>query len=139
MGRRILVVEDDASLRELVATRMLIAGYSVTTARDGAEALQLVNTVHPAAMILDLNMPGTDGFGVLSALQLNPRTSKLPVMVLTARNAPEDVRRVMELGARDFLSKPFSDQQLLARVTRLLRVRKTAPRAEPVEDDIVLI
>ena len=72
VGRRVLVVEDDADIRELIKTRLRLAGFAVTTARDGVEALELLQTLSPAAMVLDLNMPRLDGFGVLSALQLNP-------------------------------------------------------------------
>lgn len=139
-GRRILVAEDDPDVRELLVTRLSIAGYAVTTARDGAEALSLMRDVSPAAVILDLNMPRMDGFEVLSAMQLDPRAAKLPVMVLTARNSPGDVKRVLELGARDYLSKPFSDQQMLARVSRLLRVRRPqAPVASVEEEDDALM
>ena len=137
--RRVLVVEDDADIRELIKTRLRLAGFAVTTARDGVEALELLQTLSPAAMVLDLNMPRLDGFGVLSALQLNTHTARLPVMVLTARNAPDDVKRVMELGARDYLAKPFNDQQLLARVTRLLRQRRPAPRPKIEADDVLEI
>lgn len=145
VGRRILVVDDDPGVRELLLTRLQVAGYSVTAARDGADALELVKMVSPAAMVLDLNMPGTDGFDVLSALQLNRATARLPVMVLTARNAPDDVKRVLQLGARDYLAKPFDDQMLLARVARLLRTRTpvaaqqvdAAPKAKPQPAPVV--
>ena len=116
---RILVAEDDPGIRDLVRTRLELAGYEVMTARNGAEAFSLVQEVRPAAMVLDINMPGLDGFGVLRGLKARGRT--LPVLVLSARHAAEDVRLAVRLGAKDYLTKPFTDAQLLARVSRLLR------------------
>ena len=116
---RILVVEDDAGIRDILRTRLRSAGYEVETARNGIEALSKVKTWEPAAMVLDINMPELDGFGVLQAL--GPRAAKTPTLVLTARHASEDVRRAIGLGAKDYLGKPFSETQLLARVARLLR------------------
>lgn len=117
MKPRLLVVDDDPMMLELLVTRLELAGYAVSTARDGLEALRRVHKCRPQALILDINMPRLDGFGVLE--QLN--TSRWPVLVLTARNQTQDVQRAISLGARDFLSKPFKDNQLLLRVARLLR------------------
>jgi two-component system OmpR family response regulator len=127
-GARILVVEDDPLILELVTTRLGIAGYEVFYARDGVSAMERLAEVRPKGMILDINMPRLDGFGVLQKMKSAGLTTSVPTLVLTARRQPEDVRRAVELGAKDFLSKPFDDQQLLARVARLLR--KPAPRAE---------
>ncbi len=130
---RVLVVDDDPMMLELVVTRLELAGYNVATARDGHEALNRLPHVKPQAMLLDVNMPRLDGFGVLSHLKLTNRLAGLPVMVLTARNQPSDVERAISLGARDFLAKPFKDNQLLLRVARLLRA---APRRT---EEIVMI
>jgi len=120
---RIFIAEDDPATLELIITRLNVAGYDTAFARDGAEAVNGILQTRPQAVILDVNMPQLDGFGVMRALRDNPSiSSKLPIMVLTARNSPEDVRRAIQLGARDFLSKPFKDAQLLERVARLLRV-----------------
>ena len=106
---------------QLIVTRLAIAGYTTFQARDGQEAVRRLREVAPAAMLLDINMPLVDGFEVLSQMHRNGQTKSVAVMVLTARNQPQDVRRAIALGARDFLAKPFRDEQLLARVARLVR------------------
>lgn len=118
---RILVVDDDPMILELLVTRLDLAGYQVATARDGHEALKRIADVHPHAMILDVNMPRLDGFGVLRHLKSTGRIATLPVMVLTARHQASDVQDAISLGAKDFLAKPFKDNQLFMRVERLLR------------------
>jgi DNA-binding response OmpR family regulator len=128
---RIFVAEDDPATLELIITRLSVAGYDVYYARDGGEAVGAIMACRPHAAILDVNMPILDGFGVMRTLRDNPSVNaRMPIMVLTARNSPEDVRRAMQLGARDFLSKPFKDAQLLDRVARLLRAPPAA--AKPV-------
>ncbi|HEX7943601.1 MAG TPA: response regulator [Phenylobacterium sp.] len=117
--RRVRVVDDDPFLIELIMTRLAIADYEVRGARDGVDAIQRLNDFRPEAMVLDLNMPHMDGFGVLAHMQANGLTNKTLTMVLTARNAAEDVSRAIQLGAKDYLSKPFKDDQLLQRVGRL--------------------
>lgn len=126
---RILVVEDDDLVLELIVTRLEIAGYRTFYARDGQEGLSRLNEVKPAGMVLDINMPKLDGFGVLERMKAMGLVQQVPTMVLTARNQTDDVRRAVSLGARDFLAKPFKDEQLLARVGRLMR--KTPPRPAP--------
>lgn len=116
---RILVAEDDHDVRELLRTRLTSSGFDVRVARNGSEALALVSTVKPNAMVLDINMPEVDGFSVLEALRT--RGCVFPVLVLTARHAADDVRRAVSLGAKDYLTKPFTEAQLQARVARLLR------------------
>jgi two-component system OmpR family response regulator len=118
---RILVVDDDPAVRELLTTRLALAGYLTYQARDGQEAVQAVYSWRPTAMILDINMPVLDGFGVLEKLQAGGGLRGLRVMVLTARNQGPDVRRALDLGALDFLAKPFDDAHFLARTRRLLR------------------
>jgi two-component system OmpR family response regulator len=119
---RIFVAEDDPATLELIVTRLSVAGYDTVYARDGYGAVQGILSNRPHAVILDVNMPGLDGFGVMKKLRETPALlTRMPIMVLTARNSPEDVRRAVQMGARDFLSKPFKDAQLLDRVARLLR------------------
>ncbi len=126
---RIFVAEDDPATLELIITRLVVAGYQTAFARDGAEALSGILNTAPHAVILDINMPYMDGFSVMQALRDHPAVSdQLPIMVLTARNEQKDVRKAVELGARDFLSKPFKDAQLLDRVARLLRTSRVARR-----------
>ncbi len=125
---RILVVEDEPMVLELITTRLQLAGYQTFYARDGHEGLARLNEVRPNAMILDINMPRLDGFDVLRKMKENGQTLRVPVMVLTARNQADDVQTAIKLGARDFLSKPFNDDQLLARVARLVRRAPARPK-----------
>lgn len=118
--KRVMTVDDDRAILELVSTRLTLAGYDVFSARDGHEAVSRISGVRPDAMVLDLNMPGLDGFGVLQRLG-KVGTARLPILVLTARHDAADVQRAIGLGARDYLAKPFKDSQLLMRVARLLR------------------
>jgi len=119
-SRRVLVVDDDPFLIELIMTRLAIAEYQVQGARDGVQAIDRLQDFRPEAMVLDINMPGLDGFGVLAYMKGQGLTDKVMTMVLTARNNAEDVSKAISLGAKDYLSKPFKDEQLLARVGRLL-------------------
>jgi DNA-binding response OmpR family regulator len=116
---RILVAEDDAGIRDIIRVRLSSIGFDVHTAHTGREALLRLRELRPDAMILDLNMPELDGFGVLEAMKAS--AERVPTLVLTARHAADDVRRAVSLGAKDYMTKPFSDAQLLARVARLLR------------------
>src|ERR1700749_4057754 len=110
---RIVVAEDSNQVRELLRVQLHEMGYEVHVAGNGADALRRAALQNPGAMILDINMPQLDGFGVLEALKA--KGSTLPVLVLTARHAEDDVRRAIALGARDYLTKPFSEAQLRTR------------------------
>ena len=121
-----MIAEDDEAILELLVTRMRIAGYHTTQERDGFSALESMRKSPPAACILDVNMPRLDGFQVLKRMRADPRTVHVPVLVLTARRGPDDIKTAIQLGATDYLSKPFNDEMLLARVSRLLR-RRPAP------------
>ena len=120
---RIFIAEDDESILDLLITRMRIAGYHTSQERNGAAALEAIKRSPPNACILDVNMPGMDGFTVLKRLRADPLTAHVPILILTARRAPDDIRMAIKLGATDYLTKPFNDEQLLARVARLLRKR----------------
>lgn len=124
-AKRVLVVDDDARIVELIVTRLEIAGFQTRSARNGQEALQRLTEFRPEAMVLDINMPVLDGFGVLTHLQGQGLSAKIPTMVLTARNNADDVAKAVRLGARDYLSKPFNDAHLVQRVGRLLSRPKT--------------
>jgi CheY-like chemotaxis protein len=120
-GPKVLVVEDDPALRELMVTRLTLAGYEAYEARDGQEAMERLFDIRPAAMVLDINMPRMDGFTVLETLKGRGGIKNLRIMVLTARNQADDVRRAIALGAHDYLAKPFKDLQFLMRMARLVR------------------
>lgn len=118
---RILVVDDDPAILELLTTRLLLAGFEVSSARDGSQALAAIAEARPSAMVLDINMPVMDGFGVLKHLKEQGLLATLPTMVLTARHQKEDVVEAIKLGAKDYMAKPFDDQIFLLRISRLLR------------------
>jgi two-component system OmpR family response regulator len=120
---RIFVAEDDDSILDLLITRLSIAGYHTSHERDGLAALEAIRRAPPNACILDVNMPRLDGFQLLKRLRADPMTAHVPVLILTARRGTDDIKTAIRLGATDYLSKPFSDEQLLARVARLLRKR----------------
>lgn len=124
---RILVVDDDPLVLELVTTRLALSGYAPFTARDGFQAIRRLHEVRVKAMVLDLNMPGMDGFGVLAQMGRLGMIEKIPTLVLSARNAREDVAEAVRLGARDYLSKPFDDAQLISRVGRLCARARARP------------
>ena len=129
---RIFVADDDRAILELITIRLDLAGYLTSQARDGWEALEGIYASRPAAIVLDIGMPRLDGLGVLRHLRKTPGFDNLPVMMVTARNTPLEVRSAMELGARDFLAKPFDDAQLLSRVARMLRRRAQPQQRDPV-------
>lgn len=135
---QVLVVEDDPMIRELIVTRLELAGYRTMTAPDGLQALKRLGEVRAAAMILDLNMPKLDGFEMLKCMNDTNLISKIPTMVLTGRNNPADIKTAIGLGARDFMAKPFENKQFLARVARLVRKpakTEAAPTTAPPPED----
>jgi len=115
---KILVVDDDLDLAELVAYALRGAGYAVVTAHDGQAALETFHNENPDLVILDVNMPRLSGFEVLAKLR---ETTTVPVMMLTVRSSEDDQVRGLDLGAEDYMTKPFSPRTLLARVRALLR------------------
>lgn len=126
---KILSADDDKDLLALIAFTLSQAGYLVIKANDGTQALRSFESEGPDLVILDINMPGATGFQVCEAIRTK---SRVPVMMLTARGEEEDLVRALELGADDYLSKPFSPRTLLARVKALLRragMENTAPLA----------
>ena len=122
-----LVAEDDAGVRDLIRVRLSAAGYDTHTASNGMEAVRLVRELRPDGIVLDINMPRLDGFGVLEAIRADADVRDARVLVLTARYAVDDVRRALSLGAKDFLAKPFNEDVLVARVARLVRPPIAAP------------
>jgi DNA-binding response OmpR family regulator len=121
---KILVADDDLDLLGLVAYSLTNAGYLVVKASDGPGALAAYEAEAPDLVILDINMPGTSGFEVCTAIRARGDT---PVMMLTARGEEQDLVKALDLGADDYLTKPFSPKTLLARVKALLR-RASADR-----------
>ena len=122
-GERILVVEDERSIADLVAEALKRQGYRVETAGDGDQALEAAESTLPDLIILDLMLPKLDGWEVCRRLREEDTTRRIPIIMLTARRDEKDVVAGLELGADDYLRKPFSLAELLARVKAHLRAR----------------
>lgn len=129
-GWKVLLVDDEDQLRKVMRDLLERDGYRVEEARDGVEALDQVDRHAPDIIVLDLNLPGLDGYGVLSHLRSRPATEEIPVVVLTARGDEDNEVRVFEMGADDFLSKPFRARALSARLQAVLTRRKGAERQD---------
>jgi type II secretory ATPase GspE/PulE/Tfp pilus assembly ATPase PilB-like protein/CheY-like chemotaxis protein len=121
---KVLLADDEDSLRKVMRDLLERDGYVVTEARDGVQALDQVDRVGPDIIVLDLNLPGLDGYGVLSHLRSRPATAHIPVIVLTAKGDEDNEVRVFELGADDFLTKPFRARALAARLQAVLGRRR---------------
>lgn len=117
----ILVVDDEPDIVALVAYHLAKEGYRVSTASSGSEALATAAREHPALLVLDLMLPGLSGFDVLEQLRASPATAHIAVLMLTARKEEPDRITGLSLGADDYLSKPFSPQELVLRVKAILR------------------
>jgi two-component system phosphate regulon response regulator PhoB len=126
----ILIVEDEKDILDLVEYHLRQAGFSVISALDGSCGLEEARRKHPALIILDLMLPGMDGKDVCRSLKSNPLTRLIPVLMLTAR--AEEVDRIigLELGADDYVTKPFSPRELVLRVRAILRRRETDRESE---------
>jgi type II secretory ATPase GspE/PulE/Tfp pilus assembly ATPase PilB-like protein/ActR/RegA family two-component response regulator len=120
LRRKVLLVDDEDALRRVMRDLLEREGYIVSEARDGVQALDQVDRTGPDVIVLDLNLPGLDGYGVLSHLRSRPATADIPVVVLTAKGDEDNEVRVFELGADDFLTKPFRARALSARLDAVL-------------------
>jgi two-component system, OmpR family, response regulator len=124
---RLLVVDDEPNIRELLSASLRYAGFEVATAADGQQALALADTFRPDLLVLDVMMPGLDGFGVVRRLRQAGRHT--PVLFLTARDAAEDKVSGLTLGGDDYVTKPFSLDEVLARIRAVLRRSAGAQKA----------
>jgi DNA-binding response OmpR family regulator len=119
---RILVIDDDPDVRTICRFNLSWAGHEVLEAGDGAEALQMVASEPPDALVLDMMMPRVDGFDVLRSVREDPATSELPVVVISARVGIEDQVRGLESGADAYVTKPFSPEALTSTVQGALGI-----------------
>lgn len=119
----ILVADDEDDVRNLVVYRLSRSGYDVVEARDGEEALQLAARTTPDLAVLDVMMPKVDGYEVTRRLRTDAATSRIPVILLTSRSQESDVSQGFDVGADDYLKKPFNPDELTARVRALLARR----------------
>jgi CRP-like cAMP-binding protein/CheY-like chemotaxis protein len=113
LRKKILVIEDNTDMRDNISEILELADYEVITAENGKEGIKLAQTQRPDLIVCDIMMPEMDGYGVLSVLSKNPGTSDIPLIFLTAKAEKQDMRKGMELGADDYITKPFTDHDLL--------------------------
>ena len=116
----VLAADDDEDILALVTFRLERSGYSVLQARDGAEALELARAKKPDLAVLDVMMPKMDGFELTRRLRAEEATSRMPIILLTARAQDADVQQGFDAGADDYIRKPFSPQELRSRVQAIL-------------------
>jgi two-component system phosphate regulon response regulator PhoB len=134
--RSILVVEDEEDILALLHFNLIKAGYDAECASHGEEALKAVAARKPDLILLDLMLPGIDGLEICRRLRRDEVTSEIPIIMLTARGEEEDIIRGLELGADDYVTKPFSIKVLLARVQTVLR-RKNLLQQESDQEELV--
>lgn len=117
---RILIADGDALARRFVGSLLKNGGYEAHEAEDGESALRKAAALRPHLLILDLVLPGRDGFELIHALRTDAATSGVPILVLSVKDREEDVVKALTLGAEDYVIKPFSTRELLARVRKIL-------------------
>lgn len=120
MPSKIVVIEDDPLIQKLISQTLRREGYEVVTANDGSAGLRTVMETNPNLVVLDISMPGLDGYQVCQHLRSDPATANLPIIMVTAMARPADQRRGFETGADDYLPKPFALADLVTRVQSLL-------------------
>ena len=132
----IVIIEDDSAIRSVLSIALKGAGYTIVKeAESGDEGLKLVNELKPSLILLDLMLPGIDGFTVCSKIRENPETASIPIIMLTARSDENDIIRGLECGADDYITKPFSRQVLLARIRAVLRRPQSRKTDATIEFD----
>jgi len=123
-GRKILIVDDDAFIRRPLEYILREEGFSPATAVDGEDCLKKVAADRPDLIILDVMMPGRDGFEVCRVLKNDPRYADIPIILLSARGREHDKEKGLSLGAAEFMSKPYSPSDLLRRLRELLPIKQ---------------
>jgi CRP/FNR family transcriptional regulator, polysaccharide utilization system transcription regulator len=129
--RKILIIEDDTTMRENTAEILELAHYEVSTAPNGKAGCSLAKEIHPDLIICDIMMPELDGYGVLHVLSNDPKTASIPFIFLSAKAEKSEIRKGMELGADDYLTKPFEDTELLRAIETRLKKADNLKREFP--------
>jgi len=137
MKNRILIIEDEEDIRELVRYNLAREKFSVTEAESGEAGLELVSQEPPDLILLDLMLPGKDGMQVCRELKENKAVRDIPVVMMTARGAESDIVAGLDLGAEDYIVKPFSPKVLVARVKAVLRRKRSAQL--PGKEDVLSV
>ncbi|MGH8014609.1 MAG: response regulator, partial [Candidatus Zixiibacteriota bacterium] len=127
LNERILVIEDEPEIREIISYNLSKAGYRVTTAATGEDGLKSVFNQPPELVVLDLMLPGMCGLDVCRQIRSDARTASVPIIMLTARSEESDVITGLEVGADDYITKPFSPRVLVARIRARLREKAEEP------------
>jgi two-component system OmpR family response regulator len=127
MAKTILVIDDNNDLRENTAEILDLAGYKTFTAENGKRGVEVAVKEKPDVIVCDIMMPELDGYGVLHLLRKNPDTQAIPFIFLTAKTERSDFRKGMEMGADDYVTKPFSSRELLARINAVIRRTQMLP------------
>lgn len=117
---RILVADDDATIRRFIATLLADRGYEIHEAPDGEQAARMATEVRPDLMLLDLIMPFKDGFDVLAELKSEADTSRIPIIIMSVKDREEEIVKGFNLGAEDYVVKPFNSLELVSRVRKIL-------------------
>lgn len=118
-ARRVLVVDDDATIRRVLTLNFEAEGYEVSVAADGDEAKEMARSIHPDVVILDVMMPGSDGYSVLEELRSSPQTDDIPVVFLSARASDDEVFRGWQSGADSYVTKPFELDEVVRIVANI--------------------
>jgi len=132
MPNTILVVEDEPAIQELIAVNLSFAGHKILRAHDAGQARALINAALPDLIVLDWMLPGASGLSIARALRADERTRHVPLIMLTAKGAEQDKIDGLEAGVDDYVTKPFSPKELLARIKAVLR-----RRAPQLTDDAI--
>jgi DNA-binding response OmpR family regulator len=141
MAEKILIVDDDEDILLIVQTILASAGYSAFTARNGREGVDMALELRPSLILLDVMMPELSGWEVCTTLKNSPETRQIPIVMLTVKSEIRDLITGMQVGADDYITKPFSARELVARIHSLLRriERARAGHPEPVRAGDVII
>ncbi len=129
-GRKVLVIDDEPGIIDIVETNLLGEGFEVVSARDGKEGLEKIRSEKPDLVVLDVMMPEMDGWQVLKEVEKDPDTAGIPVIMLTAKAADEDYIHGLEEGAVEYLTKPFFPQELVNRIKITLMILNPRMRDE---------
>ena len=135
MQDTVLIVEDEADVVDLLRYNLTKAGFTVLIANDGLQGLEMARKNRPDLMLLDLMLPGMDGKAVCKALKGDPETEALPIVMLTAKGEPSERVQGLEIGADDYVTKPFSPREVVLRLQGLLRRLRTTQRSDDIEVD----
>jgi two-component system alkaline phosphatase synthesis response regulator PhoP len=120
MNRRILIADDDTTIRLFIATLLRDRGYEIHEAPDGEQACRIASEVKPDLMLLDLIMPYRDGFDVLQELKSQDTTAGIPIIIMSVKDREEEIVKGFDLGAEDYVVKPFNSLELVSRVRKIL-------------------